>query len=239
MVRIEAPQQHRLQHTKHHRGQVGTPYAARAVVVFAAHHRGAQYPFRRVVVHGHFRTLNKDRKTAPVVVEALQDLMLGTVPVWLVKMALTASLHLAQLALQVKMVLHKSWRLLVHRQRRVPHLESGRIESVEGSDIVDPDPHPVLQLWPTPRRLEKIPPHMRPAIRQNELVIGLGQAFVGAVAVTHQYHFHEVLLELGKMGLRHIGPTPRGHAVKTTDAEWVTQRYQRCPVLPSNSSQKR
>src|SRR5712692_576787 len=164
MVRIEAPQQHRLQHTKHHRGQVGTPYAARAVVVFAAHHRGAQYPFRRVVVHGHFRTLNKDRKTAPVVVEALQDLMLGTVPVWLVKMALTASLHLAQLALQVKMVLHKSWRLLVHRQRRVPHLESGRIESVEGSDIVDPDPHPVLQLWPTPRRLEKIPPHMRPEI---------------------------------------------------------------------------
>src|SRR6266852_2494143 len=181
MVRIEAPQQHRLHHTKHHRGEVGTPYAARAVVVFAAHHRVAQYPFRRVVVHRHFRTLNKDRETAPVVVEALQDLLLGTVKVWLVKMALTASLHLAQVALQVKMVLYKSWRLLVHRQRRVPHLESGRIESVEGSDIVDPGPHPALQLWPTACRLEKIPPHMRPTIGQNERIMILGQAFVGAV----------------------------------------------------------
>src|SRR5436309_1783304 len=42
MVWIEAPKQDRLQHTEHPRRQVGTPHAARAVVVLAAHHRVTQ-----------------------------------------------------------------------------------------------------------------------------------------------------------------------------------------------------
>ena len=32
MVRIEAPQQDRLQHAQHHCGQMGTPHAARTII---------------------------------------------------------------------------------------------------------------------------------------------------------------------------------------------------------------
>src|SRR6266436_3658995 len=128
-------------------------------------------------------------------------------------MRLIARMHLVQVALQVEVELAKGRRLLRQRHHGVPHLETGRIETVECADIVDPGPHPALELRPTTGPLEEIPPHMRPAIGQQEPFMALGEAFVGAVPVTHQYHFYEVFLELGKMGLRHLSPTARGHAV--------------------------
>jgi len=60
MVWIEAPQQDGLHHPKHHCGQMGTPYAARTIIVLAAHNRVAQRSFRGIVVHGHFWALYKD-----------------------------------------------------------------------------------------------------------------------------------------------------------------------------------
>ena len=36
-------------------------------------------------------------------------------------------------------------RLLVERHHRVPHLKTGRIQSVENADIVTPGQHPLLQ----------------------------------------------------------------------------------------------
>src|SRR2546430_13260592 len=38
MVWIETPQQDGLDHTKHHRSQVGAPHAARAIIVLTAYH---------------------------------------------------------------------------------------------------------------------------------------------------------------------------------------------------------
>ncbi len=79
MVWIEAPKQDRLQHTEHPRRQVGTPHAARAVVVLAAHHRVTQGAFRHVIVHRHFRASHKDREPLPVGVQTTQDFVLGQV----------------------------------------------------------------------------------------------------------------------------------------------------------------
>ncbi len=111
MVRIEAPQQDRLHHTKHHRGQVSAPHAARAVIVLAAHNRVAQDALRRVIVHRHFRALDKDREAIPVVMQAAQDLFLDKVEVGIEKIRLTARLHLAHVGLQVAMALGKGRRL--------------------------------------------------------------------------------------------------------------------------------
>ena len=101
MVRIEAPQQDRLQHAPHHGGQMGTPHAARTIRVLAAHDRVAQRAFRGIVIHGHFWALHKDCQPLPMVVETGEDLGLGKVKVLFLKMALTAGLHLAQVALQL------------------------------------------------------------------------------------------------------------------------------------------
>ena len=76
MVWIETPQQNGLDHTKHHRRQVGAPHAARAVIVLAAHDRVAEYPLRGIIVHRHFRALDKDRESRPVVMQTAQHLRL-------------------------------------------------------------------------------------------------------------------------------------------------------------------
>ena len=97
MVRIEAPKQDRLQHAEHPRRQVGTPHTARAIVVLAAHHWVAQGAFRRVIVHRHFRTPQKDREPLPVVMQTAQDFVLGQVAGGLLQLCLIARLYLAQL----------------------------------------------------------------------------------------------------------------------------------------------
>ncbi len=99
MVRIEAPKQDGLDHTKHHRSQVGAPHAARAIIVLAPYNRVAQDALCCVVIHGHFGAPHKDREPVPVVVEAGQDLVLGTVEFGLVQMRLAALLHLVQFRL--------------------------------------------------------------------------------------------------------------------------------------------
>src|SRR5713101_4189842 len=144
-------------------------------------------------------------------------------------MRLIARMHLVQVALQVEVELAKGRRLLRQRHHGVPHLETGRIETVECADIVDPSPHPALELRPTTGPLEEIPPHMRPAIGQQEPCMALGEAFVGAVTVTYQYHCYEVLVELGTMGLRHIRPTARGHAVVNHRRR---ARHPQIPAMP-------
>src|SRR6516162_778339 len=115
-----------------------------------------------------------------VVMQAAQDLLLDKVEVGIEKIRLTARLHLAHVGLQVAMALGKGCRLLIMRHRLIPPLKTGLIEAVERANVVDPGEHPTLELWPTACRLEKIPSHMRPAIGQNELVMVLGEAFVGA-----------------------------------------------------------
>ena len=97
MVRIEAPKQDRLQHAEHPRRQVGTPHTARAIVVLAAHHWVAQGAFRRVIVHRHFRTPQKDREPIPVVMQTAQDFVLGQVEGGLLQLCRIARLYLAQL----------------------------------------------------------------------------------------------------------------------------------------------
>jgi hypothetical protein len=77
MVRIEVPKHDRLQHAKHLRRQVGTPHTTRTILVLTADDRAPKCPFRRVVVHRHFRTRQKHREPVPVVVQAAQDLLLG------------------------------------------------------------------------------------------------------------------------------------------------------------------
>src|SRR5205085_1583615 len=88
MMRIEAPQQDRLQHTEHPRRQVGAPHAARAVIVLAAHHRVAEYPLRAIIVHCHFWTPGKHGEPVPVGMQAAQDLVLDKVKVGLLPMRL-------------------------------------------------------------------------------------------------------------------------------------------------------
>src|SRR5438128_3529870 len=100
------------------------------------------------------------------------------------------------------MALGKGRRLLSKRPRLIPSLKTGFIEVVERANVVDPGEHPTLELWPTARRLEKIPSHMCPAIGQNERAMVLGQAFVGTVSVTDQHYVHHALARLGKMLFR-------------------------------------
>src|SRR4030095_2060621 len=118
--------------------------------------------------------------------QAAQDLVRDKVEVGLLQMRLAADLHLAQLSLQVAVALDKGSKLLLQRQRLIPRLKTGGMETVELANIFDPAEHPPLELWPTPGRLEKIPPHMRPTKGEEQIVTVLGQAFVGTVAVTHQ-----------------------------------------------------
>src|SRR4030095_13412933 len=153
MMRIEVPQQDRLQHTEHHRRQVGAPHAARAVIVLAAHHRGAEYPLRAIIVHRHFWTSDKHGEPVPVVMQAAQNLVLDQVEGGLLEMRLAAGLHLAQLDLQVTVTLDKGSRLLIQPQRLIPRLKTGGIEPVELANIFDPDEHPPRELWTTPCRL--------------------------------------------------------------------------------------
>src|ERR1043166_8654779 len=116
--------------------------------------------------------------------QAAEDLVLDKMEVGLVQMRLAAGLHLAQLGLQVAVALDKGRRLLLQSQRRIPRLKTGGIKTVEFANIFDPDEHPPLEIWPTPCRLEKIPPYMRPTKGEDQIGTVLGQAFVGNVAVT-------------------------------------------------------
>ena len=43
--------------------------------------------------------------------------------------------------------------------------------------------------------------------------MALGQTLVGAIAVTYQHDFHQVLAQLGKMPFGNVGSPPRGHEV--------------------------
>src|SRR5438128_452739 len=194
MVWIETPQQDGLDHTQHHRSQVGAPHAARAIIVLTAYHWVAQDALRGVIVHGHFWTPHKDREPIPVVVQATQNLVFGQMERGLLQMRLAARLHLAQFRFQLAVALDKGRRLLRERHRLVPHLKTGLIEAVEYADIVNPGEHPVLELQPTARRFEKIPTYMRPAKSQEQSVAVLGQAFVGTVTVTHQHHLDQVMV---------------------------------------------
>src|SRR5207245_7546729 len=141
---------------------MGTPYAARAIIIFAANNRVTQNPFCRVVVHGHLRTTNKHAEPVPVVAHAAQNLVLGHMQGRLLPMHLPTSLHLAQLGLQIGLALDKSRRLMRERHRLIPHLKASGIEAIESTDILHPIPHPMCKLWPTARGLEKVPLHMRP-----------------------------------------------------------------------------
>ena len=63
--------------------------------------------------------------------QAAQDLVLDKVEVGLLQMRLAADLHLAQLGLEVAVALDKGSRLLLQRQRLIPRLKTGGIETVE------------------------------------------------------------------------------------------------------------
>ncbi len=131
MMRIEAPQQDRLQHTEHPRRQVGAPHATRAIRVLAAHDRVAEYPLRAIIVHCYFWPPDKHGEPVPVGMQATQDLVLDKVEVGLLPMRLAAGLHLAQLGLQVAVALAKCRRLLLQPHRLIPRLQTGGIETVE------------------------------------------------------------------------------------------------------------
>jgi hypothetical protein len=88
------------------------PYPRRAIIILAPHNRVAQRPFCGSVVHGHFRALDKDGESIPVVLETTEDFELGTVEVWLLKRRLAAALHLAQVALELAVALNEGQRLL-------------------------------------------------------------------------------------------------------------------------------
>ena len=79
--------------------------------------------------------------------------------------------------------------MLIKRQLLIPLLQTGCIEAVKLADVANPREHPMLEFWPTARRLEKVTPDMHPAKGQNQLVILQGQAFIGTVAVTYQNDF--------------------------------------------------
>ena len=117
MMRIEAPQQDRLQHAEHPRRQVGAPHAARAVIVLAAHHRVAEYPLRGIIVHRHCWTPDKHGEPVPVGTQTAQDLVLDQVEIGVWKMRLAAGLHLAELGLQVAVAFDKGSRLLLQPPR--------------------------------------------------------------------------------------------------------------------------
>src|SRR6516165_2006606 len=101
MVGIQSPQQDRLQHTEHHRGQMRAPHPPRAIIILAPHDRVAQCPFGGIVVHGYFWALDKDGESIPMVLETAENFELGTVEAWLLKMRLAAALHLVQVALEL------------------------------------------------------------------------------------------------------------------------------------------
>ena len=149
-------------------------------------------------------------------------------------MRLAADLHLAQLSPQVAVALDKGSRLLLQRQRLIPRLKTGGIETVELADIFDPGEHPTFELRPAARCLEKIPPHMRPTKGQAQIVTVLGQAFVGTVTVTHEHYVHEVLVPLGKMLCADIGPTPRSHTVKHDRSRLHHPEIPAMPGLPGD-----
>ena len=72
---------------------------------------------------------------------------------------------------------------------------------------------------------------MRPAIGQDDPGMILGEGFVGAVPITDEHRLHQVGVELAKWALD-SGPRLAAMWKKTTDADRVTHRYQRCPALP-------
>src|SRR5205085_9545419 len=117
-----------------------------------------QNPFCRVVVHGYLRTTNKHTEPIPVVAHAAQNLVLGHMQIRLLQMHLPTSLHLVQLGLQIGLALDKGRRLMRERHRLIPHLKASGMEAIEITDSLHPIPHPICQLWPTVRGLEKVPP---------------------------------------------------------------------------------
>jgi hypothetical protein len=107
MPGIEVPPQDRLQHTKQHRRQAGTPDAAGAIIVLATDHGIAQRPFGGIIVHCHFWTHHKDGEPVLVIVEALPDLALRPVEMALSTIHLTAGRHGTQVIGQGTMLFDK------------------------------------------------------------------------------------------------------------------------------------
>jgi len=100
MVRVEPPQHEWVPHAQHHGGAVRTPYTARAGIMLAPDHGGAQEALRGVLVHGAFRTLDTDREPVPMVVPAAQHVLRGEGPCGLVPRRLAALVPLAPCRLQ-------------------------------------------------------------------------------------------------------------------------------------------
>src|SRR5262249_19546122 len=96
-------------------------------------------------------------ESIPMFVQAAEHLVLSQVQVWLLKRRLAASLHLAQVVLELFVALDKGQRLLLEWQRVVSRLETCAIEFVQGPNIVHPAPHPILKFQPTARHSYKIP----------------------------------------------------------------------------------
>ena len=227
MVGMQPPQQDRLPHTEPHRGQMRAPHPPRAIIILAPHDRVAPRPCCGIVVHSYCRALDKDGESIPVVLETAEDCELGTVEVWLLQIRLAAALPLVQVALERVVARNEGPRVLSEWQRVVPCLEAGAIELIQGPNIMPPAPHPILTFWPTASRPQQITPPMRPARGQQQLIHPLGEAFLGAVTVTHQHHCHQVSGELVTMAFGHLGTTTGRHAVKHHGGGVHHPRYQR------------
>ncbi len=145
-----------------------------------------------------------------MVVEALENRALRLVERALLPIHRTAVLHLTEVRGQVVLPGHKGRCLVIEGHGRVPHSKPRVVEPVQGPDVLNPLPQPRSEVGPTPRRVEKIPADMRPAIGPDHVVMVLGQGFVGAVPVTDQDHLHQIGVELRKMVFRHGGATARG-----------------------------
>jgi len=92
-----------------------------------------------------------------------------------------------------------------------PTPQAGPVEAVERAGSVDPGAQPPRERRPPARRLEKIPPYMRPTKDPEQLVTVLGQALVGTVTVTPPHLRHQVLAPLGTIPLEDLSPPPRRH----------------------------
>src|SRR5215813_8071083 len=231
---IEPPQYHRLEDTEHDRGKLRTPETAGAIIVLAADDWGPQGPFRSVIVQRHFGTRQEDGEPIPMVVEALEDGALRLVEITLLPRHRTAILHLTYVRGQIVLPGDKGRGLAIEGHGRVPHGQPRSVEVVERPDVLNPLPHPGGELRPTARRVEKIPADMGPTIGQDELVMPLGEGFIGAVPVTDQDHLHQIGVELRKMGFGHSGPPTWGDVEE--DHRWGAGDPQ-IPAMPHLAGQ--
>ena len=77
VVRVQSPQQDRLEHAKHHGRQLGAPDTAGPVVILAANHRVAQRAFRRIVIQRDGGVIQKDAEPRPVIFQTGEHFALG------------------------------------------------------------------------------------------------------------------------------------------------------------------